>query len=472
MLELATRVIGVIISLAAISLALLARPDGRLDLIVLSGAFIAVAGGMVGGPHPLGPLAPSRVFLWGGTLYIIPPALTVWLTGTLSDIRLADQPILADGAVLSLIAFATAAIGIGVGGLLSKPVAPLARPSRPLGVSMVVTWIPALALFGVGASAVGWFVFGIAGLGNLTSANYGERYQMMAGYGVILLGVQSVIVAVLVLYASGLEAGRGFLAGLAVLAGMGFLGFWTGVVGSRSAFIQLVIGFLAIRQMLGKKIPSWKLASVAVVLLLAGLVVGVARAGIRHLRDIDVGRSLFLLNPANSEFGATLATIGDVSSAVPSQDSYRGGTTYLEAFAVVVPRKIWPNRPPGAGEWYVERFYPEVAEAGGAYAFSPVAEAYLNFGVTGIVVIFLCLGLIVSRLDRGVVRMAGNSTAAAFYGIGVFWLLMFSRLDSATLLKTVFVLTFGQMLVVWLIGRLIGMAVTQRSTLSAEQVSN
>ncbi|MGE0442301.1 MAG: O-antigen polysaccharide polymerase Wzy [Gemmatimonadales bacterium] len=444
--------------LLGVAVAASAEIGGGLLPAMVVGAMVLVAAAAAGGAgHRMGWLSPSRVFLSGAALYLGPSLATVMVVGALSGGRDLDFSTLRLGGQLSLVAFGWAAVGVGLAGLLAGMIAP-SRPSA--GPVTVPSWfrnplLLAAGLFGsAGALAVATFVFAIAGVGTLLAARYGERYQVMAGYGALILGAQTVSLATFSGFASGTASGRRGVAWGFAAGGAAFHLGWTALVGARTGFVQLLLGLFVIWQALGGRIAAWKLGLTGVVVLGAGLVVGAVRAGVKSPSDLTPGQIALLANPANSEFGATLPTVGDIATAVPIQEPYRFGSTYLAAFGVVVPRALWPSRPQGAAEWYVQRFYPDVADIGGAFAFSPVAEAYLNFGKAGVVVVFLGFGLLVGLIDR-FFRSPRAPAYAVAYGLSVYSLLIFSRLDTATLVKSHFILPYGQLLVLFAGARIV-----------------
>jgi len=403
--------------------------------------------------HPLGLFAPTRLLLFGALFYVLPTLLTVAITGALVNIRLFDEAAIAVGGSLSLMGFGAAAFG----SVIVEIVAP-ARSERgqsPVEPSqMVSAALTAGAVFAAGVGAVALFVFGIAGLGAIQNASYGERYQLMAGQGILVLGVRSAVVAMIVLYAIATALNHRRLIAATLLFGLGFQVWWMGLMGARSAFIQSIIGLLAVRQALGKRFSAPTMAAMALLLVAAGGVIGILRSGVGSIQGMPMAQVLAVANPANSEFGATLTTIGDVVAAVPSEESYRFGGTYVDAVALLVPRFLWDDRPQGASEWYVERFYPRVADEGGGFAFSPIAEAYLNFGTAGVVVVFFLIGLMFGVFDWLLRSPHGLSVPlTTVYGVSAVWVFLFSRLDSATLLKTVLLITIGQVVLIWLGGR-------------------
>ena len=54
--------------------------------------------------------------------------------------------------------------------------------------------------------------------------------------------------------------------------------------------------------------------------------------------------------------------------------------SYLDAFQILMPLALFPDRPRSLSQRFVEDYYPAVAERGGGAAFSLVAEAWWNLG--------------------------------------------------------------------------------------------
>lgn len=64
-------------------------------------------------------------------------------------------------------------------------------------------------------------------------------------------------------------------------------------------------------------------------------------------------------------------------------EAYTYGSTLLNAFSVVVPRSIFPNKPLSVIELYTQFYYPAFAARGGSYPPNLFAEMCWNFGYIG-----------------------------------------------------------------------------------------
>ncbi|MBI5138140.1 MAG: oligosaccharide repeat unit polymerase [Nitrospirae bacterium] len=93
------------------------------------------------------------------------------------------------------------------------------------------------------------------------------------------------------------------------------------------------------------------------------------------------------------------------------------GISYLRAPVFLVPGAILPDRPLPLANWYMERFY------GGGYGLNEgrqfffLAEAYLNFGPVGIVLIALFWGWMWGALHQWMRRSNGDPAVVMVYAL-------------------------------------------------------
>lgn len=111
-----------------------------------------------------------------------------------------------------------------------------------------------------------------------------------------------------------------------------------------------------------------------------------------------------------------------VVDRVPEIRPHLDGTSYVDLPALLIPRVFWPNKP-SALESNVRLalhfdLVTEDTAANVSIAFGPVAEAYANFGILGVVGYGLVLGML---LKRGVL-LAVN--APQFSALGLFMILL------------------------------------------------
>lgn len=119
------------------------------------------------------------------------------------------------------------------------------------------------------------------------------------------------------------------------------------------------------------------------------------------------------LNPAQNEFGAPF---GNVNTYLLSGDqSMRLGQTYVDGFAIHVPRYIWPDKPRTATYQFRDEYFPDLADRGAiaGTAFSSILEAYMNFGKSGVFLVYALVSFFLGWLEKK--RRKG--TAGLFYPV-------------------------------------------------------
>jgi hypothetical protein len=94
---------------------------------------------------------------------------------------------------------------------------------------------------------------------------------------------------------------------------------------------------------------------------------------------------------------------------------YAHGATFWGALVAVVPRAVWPNKPVAAGSGdLVSQFTGITFAEGTSVGIGQVMESYVNFGTTGVVVVFLVIGVLVATFDRFAARSLARGDAARF----------------------------------------------------------
>lgn len=104
------------------------------------------------------------------------------------------------------------------------------------------------------------------------------------------------------------------------------------------------------------------------------------------LSDVNDQMSSDWLTPEHSEFAGPYLSL---LMAVSGHSEGLNGATYYESFLTVLPRFMYPGQKP---ELLTHEFDRQMHRGGGAisgWGYNPVAEAYVNFGVAGVSVIFV-----------------------------------------------------------------------------------
>lgn len=175
--------------------------------------------------------------------------------------------------------------------------------------------------------------------------------------------------------------------------------------GSRSSIVAPVILMLALWMLINRKTPALRI-------VLLGLFVTIFLGTLAELRnspgrnagvvDLSVLTGMDVVSGAQStiEHRAELDEASGliaVMYAVPERVPHLYGVTYLSSLAFFIPRTIWPEKPRGPGAHVGAIIYDGAASTQGYTGTSMpaggVGEAYWNFGVLGVVFIYLLFGL-------------------------------------------------------------------------------
>jgi oligosaccharide repeat unit polymerase len=176
------------------------------------------------------------------------------------------------------------------------------------------------------------------------------------------------------------------------------------------------------------------------------------------------------------QLGQTGALLAHVLRLVPREDKFRYGMTYLDGLKQSIPNitpeiakssrqearrevskdgSIYEELAPS--DWLTYRIAPWAFDVGQGTGFTSIGEAYLNFGVTGVVGFFVLLGFLLGRLDQ--VDLLSHPNWLLFSSALLWHLMRTVRDDFTTFTKpAIFTLIF---LVAW---RLVMRTVPIRTT--------
>jgi hypothetical protein len=182
-------------------------------------------------------------------------------------------------------------------------------------------------------------------------------------------------------------------------------------------FIFVGFALLVQRQLLSRTARSARL----ILFGAAGVVLASMLATLRENTELSLTQTL---NIGSIPFVDTF-----VMDRVSDGEPFRHGHTYLDAVVSMLPAQ--PSEELSLSRWLVGLY---ARGSTGGYGFSLSGEAYLNFGLPGIVVVFFAVGLwlrfVVNRCDR--------SDFSAYLTVVLLATLLYAlRGDSAQLLKTV-----------------------------------
>ncbi len=109
-----------------------------------------------------------------------------------------------------------------------------------------------------------------------------------------------------------------------------------------------------------------------------------------------------------------------------------GYTYFVLPFQIAVPRYFYPNKPDDLGKEFVNETFGEGSQG---YAYTPVTEAYLNFGVLGPLFVFVLFSLFLSQF----VRKFTEYSISFVYFLSYSFVFDFCRGTFATVIYQVFV---------------------------------
>jgi oligosaccharide repeat unit polymerase len=178
-----------------------------------------------------------------------------------------------------------------------------------------------------------------------------------------------------------------------------------GATGSRSGVIWPVLLIIIIWSLHNHRIPFVKIAMAGVIGIFLVGALGEFRSD-RSLEDqpitdtnLDVSFVEGLRKGIEtfSRYSSSSASIYPIIESVPERHRLLLGESYLSIPALPIPRKIWPNKPPAAGNKAGAVFFgnPDTGKPPGA-----VGEAYWNFWIPGVIVVFLLWGVFLKWLTR------------------------------------------------------------------------
>lgn len=143
------------------------------------------------------------------------------------------------------------------------------------------------------------------------------------------------------------------------------------------------------------------------------------------VRELDVAATARVAVEDAARRTANGGMIG-VMAKVPAEVGFQWGRTYVATATFFVPRAVWPEKPRGVGAlnaWLIHGRDPE----GGGIPLGAVGEAYWNFSIMGVVVLFFGFGAFHRWLAAAFRRTAAAPAAVPLYVLTLFTLDFYSR---------------------------------------------
>jgi len=146
-------------------------------------------------------------------------------------------------------------------------------------------------------------------------------------------------------------------------------------------------------------------------------------------------------NPAVAavgEMGGTAQTIAYTMDLVPTTRPFDMGTSYLYGALTALPNLFWDVHPSlvhNPSRWLITTVNPYIAQRFGSLGYSAFAEAYLNFGWFGAVIVPALLGYCLGRLTLW--AEGGSSARVACASAILFFSLKYARSDITEVVRGV-----------------------------------
>lgn len=389
-----------LVLLGAAVVALLLRELSDPAALALAGlsAVIALSGAIQSAAHGLRPAAAAFYVFWFAWLGVGPIAQL-----TLGRVAWNDTRALADPAAvrLALVLTALAIAFFAIGDLATRAWARRPRPEARASIRPIVHGIVVAALVVVGVNAVD-----VLGFDSLF-ASRNERGDALDAAGASLSDAGGAVYALYTVLPSGLAIA-------ATLLGVYRLQLaWRGAARIRVIDLGLLLAGIAGIALFANPFSQTRFIALLALgsLVLAAMRPRSPRAGFAFLA-VGIAATLLVYPLANVFRRGTLSLGGITANTFVSPDfdgfqqvvntlsyvqthGYAAGRHLLSAVLFFVPRSVWPDKATIASA--------DVATHAG-YSFTnlslPIhAELYLQFGVVGLVVGMLLLGILASRVD-------------------------------------------------------------------------
>jgi hypothetical protein len=274
------------------------------------------------------------------------------------------------------------------------------RPRQPTVVTMFAIITVYLLVLGF-EIALGLFY-------NLTASTYSESYLVWQRLPLVLAQLRNHL------------QGMQYPLSLAILAAL-FVSYrtsrslifvWLVVVtsvgltrmGSRTEIVLLLLSATAMYHVLVRPLSVTVVTGAAAAGLLGFVAFGALRSG-HAVPNPFAAATEFEVLLGNA---VHLTRVGHTIDHVPA-------ALYFADLAALVPQQLVPFTKIDVAAWYVTRFFPEYAAAGGGLAFGTIAEAALTGGMLSAVVRGAALGLCFATLHRWYLRRSRSFWAFVFY---------------------------------------------------------
>ena len=216
------------------------------------------------------------------------------------------------------------------------------------------------------------------------------------------------------------------------------------ILGKRSIAIMPFVAYLWLWHKTIKPIKVGYLTGLAILFLflvfpvirLSRGIIGIERFSWQTITDL-----LSASNPVVdilNEMGGTMKTIAHTIQLVPTTRVFDRGISYLYSLTTAIPNLFWDTHPVithgTLSNWLTWIIDPIFARSGGSYGYSFIAEAYLNFGVFGAILITGLIGFLFVWFSEYVERNNNKALLVALASYTSFFL-FFARSESYAIIR-------------------------------------
>jgi hypothetical protein len=225
------------------------------------------------------------------------------------------------------------------------------------------------------------------------------------------------------------------------------LGIWVGLLltsygwfslmfGKRALILLTFLGVLMVRHLLWKRLSFAQAALWGSALLCVFVLVELGRTAPTRTPTDIVGTTTEKTGRGYGEDwrpwigsvlsqGQLLGSLAVITEIYPDARPYRLGETYFEALVRILPRALWED-------WFPLGYSELIGEN---WAFFFLAEAYMNFGIVGLVVVPAVMGFTLRRFDDWKERRGDTLFAPIMFAILAGDVAYLPRLDLGSISK-------------------------------------
>jgi hypothetical protein len=182
------------------------------------------------------------------------------------------------------------------------------------------------------------------------------------------------------------------------------------------------------------------------------LLLGVLRYGVTY-DELVSGNQDF---DRSSEFEAVMGNAYDLMYLRDAAGEFLGKPAlYLGDFAALVPQQLLPFEKTNASLWYLDRYWPEVAAAGGGMAFGVVSEAIVGHGWYELIWRGVLVGFVFGCVHRYLASRRIGYVGLLFYVWMFVWSYQTIRATTFHLVQAVVYTLLAPLIVVWVVHYLV-----------------